>query len=226
MSLSIFLSLLSFVKFTGPSDAGKSDWEKLNQALKPRLAPLHYEISQCDSSNPDQVEHLGDSLSQVMREFFVEHEDFFLDEAAKVPGKKYIAHKDQTIAQLEEKKKILRREAFGPEGSEEKRKQFYQCLQAISELKQIEKKKEELKSKAFHEKQFHRNRYRYSKQIVTDTFGKPDVQPSYDKQTADRFYTSTYSQHREIDHTQLNWFPHLPTSRRYHTIQHCTHQTS
>ena len=73
MSLSIFLSLLSFVKFTGPIDASKSDWEKLNQALKPRLAPLRYEISQCDPSNPDHVEHLGDSLSQVMWEFFVEN---------------------------------------------------------------------------------------------------------------------------------------------------------
>ena len=79
-------------------------------------------------------------------------------------------------------------------------------------MKQIEKRKQELKTTAYHEKQFHRNRYRYSKQIVSDTFGKDDVQPSYDKQTADRFYTSTYSQRREIDHTQLNWFPHLPTS--------------
>ena len=87
MSLSIFLSLLTFVKFTGQSEASKSDWEKLNQALKIRLAPLHYEISQCDPTNPGQVEQLGDSLSVVLREFFVQHEDFFLDEAAKAPGK-------------------------------------------------------------------------------------------------------------------------------------------
>ena len=212
MSLPIFLYLLSFVKFTGPTDAGKSDWEQLNKALKPRLAPLHYEISQCDPNNTEQVEQLGDSLSLVIREFFVEHEDFFLDEAAKVPGKKYISHNDQTIAQLEEKKKKLRREAFGKDGSEEKRKEFYQCIQAISELKQREKRKQDLKSTAHHEKQFHKNRYRYSKQIVNDTFGKSDVQPSYDIQTANQFYTSTYSQHKVIDHSQLNWFPQLPTS--------------
>ena len=122
MSLPIFLSLLSFVKFTGPAEAGKSDWEKLNQALKPRLAPLHYEISQCDSNNPSQVEHLGDSLSLVIREFFVEHEEFFLDEAAKAPGKKYVAHNNQTITQLEEKKKALRREAFGAGGLRKREK--------------------------------------------------------------------------------------------------------
>ena len=76
----------------------------------------------------------------------VQHEEFFLDEAAKAPGKKYVAHNNQTITQLEEKKKALRREAFGAGGSEEKRKEFYLCLQAISELKQIEKRKQELKN--------------------------------------------------------------------------------
>ena len=107
MSLPIFLYLFSFVKFTGPAEAGKSDWEQINKALKPRLAPLHYEISQSDPNNPEQVEQLGDSLSLVIREFFAENEDFFLGEAAKVPGKKYISHNDQTITQLEEKKKNL-----------------------------------------------------------------------------------------------------------------------
>ena len=87
MSLPIFLYLLSFVKFTGPTEAGQSDWEQLNKALKPRLAPLHQQIAQCDQDHPDDVEQLGDSLSVLIREFFVEHEDFFLDEAAKVPGR-------------------------------------------------------------------------------------------------------------------------------------------
>ena len=91
-----------------------------------------------------------------MHEFFVEHEDFFLDEAAKVPGKKYVSHNDQTITQLEEKKKKLRFEAFEPKGSEGKRKEFYQCLQAISELKQREKRKQDLKSTLHQMKQFHK----------------------------------------------------------------------
>ena len=47
---------------------------------------------------------------------------------------------------------------------------------------------------------------------MNGTFGKPDVQPTYDIQTANQFYTSTYSQHKVIDHSKLNWFPQLPTS--------------
>ena len=65
-----------------------------------------------------------------------------------------VAHKNSTISQLEDQKKKLRAAAFGPNGSEEKRKEFYQCLQAIGELKKREKKKQEAKTTLYHEKQF------------------------------------------------------------------------
>ena len=97
-------------------------------------------------------------------------------------------------------------------GSELKQKDFYQCIQAIGELKKREKRKQEEKNTAFHEKQFHRNRYKYSRDIVNGTFGSENLTPSYDKATADEYYTSTYSVHKEIDFPQLHWFPHLPTS--------------
>ena len=119
---------------------------------------------------------------------------------------------NNTIKELEVLKVKLRAEAFGPNGSEQKRKDFYQCIQAISELKRREKRKQEEKNTAFHEKQFHRNRYKYSKDIVNGTFGKENAPPSYDKATADQFYSSTYSVPKDIDFTQLHWFPHLPTS--------------
>ena len=69
-------------------------------------------------------------------------------------------------------------EAFGAEGTEAKRKEFYQCIQAINELKKREKLKQEAKTTAFHEKQFHKNRYKYSKDIVNDTFGKTSAPPT------------------------------------------------
>ena len=172
--------------------------------------PIHQEIASIATNNSEQIEILGDTLTTQILQFFEEHSAFFLDEAAKVPGKTYISHNNSTITQLEDLKKSLRAEAFGPEGSEDKRKQFYQCLQAISELKQKEKRKQELKTTSFHEKQFHKNRY--SKQISDDTFGKTNEEPFYDKQAADHFYTSTYSNHRDIDFSQLHWFPNLPTS--------------
>ena len=68
MTLTLFLSLLSFIKFTGPSDADKKDWIKLSNELKVRLSPLHQEIGQ--AAERAQVEALGDRLSFEIRQFF------------------------------------------------------------------------------------------------------------------------------------------------------------
>ena len=207
----LFLSLLSFVKFFGPSDE-KKELTRLSHALKDRLAPLHQDIGRASTDFPEYIETLSDRLSKEIRDFLVEHSEFFADEASTSSSNKFLSHKNSTITQLEVLKKKLRSEAFGPEGSEEKRKEFYQCIQAISELKKGEKLKQEAKTTAFYEKQFNRNRYKYSKDIVNDTFGKSSAPPSYDKATADNFYSSTYSVPKEVEFSQLHWFPHLPTS--------------
>ena len=52
--------------------------------------------------------------------------------------------------------KQLRKVDFGENGSEEKRKEFYQCIKAISELKKREKRKQNEKMTAHHEKEFHK----------------------------------------------------------------------
>ena len=151
MSVPLFISLLSFIKFTGPTDADKKDWTNLSNTLKIRLAPLHQEIGL--ATDRAHVEALGDRLSLDIRTFFVENNDFFEDEAARAPSSKFIHHNNSTITQLEDLKKKLRLEAFGDNGTEAKRKEFYECLQAISELKKKEKRKQENKSTLYQEKQ-------------------------------------------------------------------------
>ena len=51
-----------------------------------------------------------------------------------------------------------------------------------------------------------------SKDIVNGTFGKENNPPSYDKATADNFYSTAYSVPKEIDFAQLHWFPTLSTA--------------
>ena len=176
MAMSIFLSLLTFVKFVSPPGVAKSEFDRLDNELKIKFAPLHREISQAPIENPGLIQQLGDQLTCELRDFFVKHNAFFEHEAAKVPSKEYVSHKNSTIAQVEATKKQLRQEAFGEEGSEEKRKEFYDCLKALGELKEIEKRKQLNKTVAY------------------------------------QFYTSTYSNHRDIDFSKHTWFPQLPTS--------------
>ena len=107
---SIFLSLLAFVKFSAPANVEKQEWDQLNSELKSKLAPLYRDIS---LASPDEIPSLGNRLTAQLRDFCVSHDDFFKDEAARNPSKKYVSHQKKTIAQLEVLKKSLRKEAFG-----------------------------------------------------------------------------------------------------------------
>ena len=155
----MFLTLLSFVKFTGPSDEQK-EYERFSKELKVLLAPLHQLIAMAPTDKPEDIELLGDNLSKEIRKFLEDNSDFFSDEASAHQSNKFISHKDNTINQLDTLKKQLRKDAFGENGSEEKRREFYQCIQAISELKKREKRKEEENTTAHHKKVFHKNRYK------------------------------------------------------------------
>ena len=149
-----FLSLLSFIKFTGPDNVEKKEWKRHDQVLKVRLAQLHNDIAHAPVDNVAYIEALGDTLTSEICQLFLENIEFFESDSSNLSSNKFIAHKNSTISQLEDQKKKLRAEAFGPNGSEEKRKEFYQCLQAIGELKKREKKKQEAKTTLYHEKQF------------------------------------------------------------------------
>ena len=57
---------------------------------------------------------------------------------------------------------------------------FYKCIKAIEELKSIEKRKQENKTTIV-QKQFHSDKFMFSKQFVNGTLGKENFQPSYNK---------------------------------------------
>ena len=120
---SILLSILSFVKFSAPPapNVEKQDWDRLNAELKSQLAPLHHAIS---TASAVEIPALGDSLTLQLRDFLVANSDFFEDESSKNPTKEYVSHPNETITELEVLKKTLRKEAFGNQGTPDKRKEF------------------------------------------------------------------------------------------------------
>ena len=109
----------------------------------------------------------------------------FEDDAKE--NKNYKAHGNKTIDQLEAHKKTLRKEAFGNHPDPAKRRQFHECLKAINDLKKREKLKLQNKTAIFQEKQFNKNRWKFSKKIVSGTFGCEEKNPTFDKHTADHF---------------------------------------
>ena len=102
-----FLSLLSFIKFTGPDNVEKKEWKRHDQVLKVRLAQLHNDIAHAPVDNVAYIEALGDTLTSEIRQFFVENIEFFESDSSSPSSNKFIAHKNSTISQLEDQKKKL-----------------------------------------------------------------------------------------------------------------------
>ena len=203
----IFLSLLSFVRYTTPPSVDKSEWTRLNCLLKQRLAPLHFEIGRC--TDPEDLGKLGDQLSVEVANFCIENKELF-EEELKSTSKAFVPHDNRTIAQLETLKKHLRKEAFREGANPEKKKEFHNCLKAISELKKREKHLNDIKTGAFQEQKFHKNKFKFAKEVSNGTFGEDNIQPTFSKTKGNEFYPATYSVPRQINLPDLHWFPPLP----------------
>ncbi len=204
----IFLSLLTFFRFSTPSSVENSEWKRLDKELKQRLAPLHHLISRC--SNPDDLKTLGNQISIEISTFCNENKELFA-ENLNSHSEKFVSHQNKTIAELELRKKELRKEAFKVDAGPDKRKEFYDTIKAISDLKAKEKYKQDLKTGAFQEKQFNKNKFKFAKEIVKGSFGKEPVKPAFSEQKSNQHYPSTYSHPRQINLPDLHWFPPILT---------------
>ena len=94
-----FLSLLSFIKFTGPDNFEKKEWKRHDQVLKVRLAQLHNDIAHAPVDNIAYIEALVDTLTSEIRQFFLENIEFFESDSSSSSSNKFIAHKNSTISQ-------------------------------------------------------------------------------------------------------------------------------
>ena len=204
---SIFLTLLTFFRFSSPSLEDR-EWKRLNSELKQKLAPLHFLLSSC--SDPSDLSLLGDKVSVEISSFCIENKELFAEEVKK--PQEYVSHENKTISQLEKYKKELRKEAFRAGADPEKRRVFHQACKAVSELKKREKKRQDEKTAAFQEAKFNKHRYKFAKEVVNGTFGADSVEAKFSKVKADKHYPETYSIPRDIHLPDLHWYPPSLTS--------------
>ena len=141
-----FLSLLTFARFITTSEVENSEWKRLYKELKLRLAPIHHLIGQC--SDPEDLKVLGNRVSIEIATFCLENKELF-EEKVEKDSEKFVQHPNKTISELETLKKVLKKEAFKEGAGPEKRKEFYDTLKAICDLKAKEKFKQDLKTVAF-----------------------------------------------------------------------------
>ena len=138
--MSIFLSLTSLLKFE--LSCSKDEQTELNKALKQKLAPINYHLGR--SNNPEDIKVLGNQANIIIRDFLLENPEAF-EQIEATKKSKYKRHTSKTLEEAIKIKKELRNKVQGPNATIEDRKKFREALKAISDLRKIEKKMNNLK---------------------------------------------------------------------------------
>ena len=102
----IFLTLLTFLKFTAPSNVESAEWKRLNTNLKSILYPLHHHIARCN--NFEDLKILGDQATELTVKFCLENQELLLD-YPNPSTNKFKSHPNKTIAELEATKNNYKR---------------------------------------------------------------------------------------------------------------------
>ena len=90
------------------------------------------------------------------------------------------------------------------------RKSYWEVCRAISDMKKIEKNKEDMRSTYHQENLFLKNRWEFSKSVCRGEFGKENLVPNFTQQAANQHYSS-YSTPHCTDFNNLGWFPDILT---------------
>ena len=185
-TLSLLLTLTTLLRYSTPS-LNKNEWSDLDSKLKRKLAPLHHIISTCE--NPADLADLGDSFTQELRDFLDQNRELFSYQENQ--KSKFIGHPNKTIEELQNYKKVLRKQAFARNGTKEQKNKFHDCLRAIKHLKQKQADKEKQKTSLHQENMFNKNRWKFAKNAVNGTLDKDDKQVGFSLDEANRYYPNT-----------------------------------
>ena len=195
----IFIALTSLFKFEICSS--NDDLKELNKLLKEKLAPINYHLGK--SNNPDDIKILGDQANEVIREFLMEHPEAFEQvEASK--KSKFKNHNSKTLEEAIKLKKELRKKVEGPNSTIEDTKRFRLALRAISDLRKLEKKKDQIKTAKNQEELYFKNKWDFAKKACKGSLEAVPELPGFSKTLADEYYPSTYSIPKIIDLSSLN----------------------
>ena len=195
------------LQFTIPTFCS-DEWGTHDSSIRHLLNPIHFDLSSGDIS-PNEA---ADRFSSTLTDYFGEHTEFVKEQKSN----SYIAHKPKTLAEARKRKNVLRKKAFSKHATPEDKQLFRQAVRTVSFLNKQGKKKTELKTTAYHEKQYRTDFWGYSKKIVQDTYGKQSPGPTFSKESADIYYPQKYSSKHDLDPAKLTWFPYVHVPDEHH----------
>ena len=124
-----------------------------------------------------------------------------------------VQHNSKTLEEAIKLKKELRKKVEGPNSTIEDTKRFRLALRAISDLRKLEKKKDQIKTAKNQEELYFKNKWDFAKKACKGSLEAVPELPGFSKTLADEYYPSTYSIPKIIDLSSLNQFPILTVNQ-------------
>ena len=113
------------------------------------------------------------------------------------------------LTQARKCKNVLRKRAFGKNGTAEDRKAFRAAVRTVSYLRKQDKQKKCDKSRSHMEKRYRNNFYEFSKAACTGSLNESSTKPLFSEDVANNYFGGKYSTSNVINIGSLNWFPNV-----------------
>ena len=175
----------------------------LPHELNTLLGPLHYDIAS-ESITPAEGE---EQFIALVQDFLSSKQEFAMKRNGQAG---YIEHASNTLKKARSVKNALRKKAFGSNATDEDRKAFRLAVKAHNYLKRMDDNKRKSRTSRHHEKQYHKNFWKFSKQCVNGNIGQSNVSPTFDANLANQYFPQKYSTPNPIVIDKLSWFSNLP----------------
>ena len=214
----IFVFLPLFLSFTlveecdgrlvlPPLNAG--EWALHDSALKTRLGPLHFALS----NNVLTPSEAARDFSTLLADFLGGIDVFKGGEGSGGRGgNRGVDISDEAFRLAKLEKKRLRRLVFGRGRRVDQglRAQFYQAVKAYSYIRNEREKRQRERDTRGQEKSYLKNFWAFSKKAVSGMIGKEEERPAFDMAFANEWYKNRYSTPVPLSQEAVNWFPRLP----------------
>ena len=202
-SLIDWANLSSFLRFIAPHYE-TNQWNDLDREVRQLLSPIHYGLSNNVISPQDAATQFSESIY-----FLLQNKPEFIQNAENKEG--FIKKVPKTLTEAKELKTFYRKKAKSPNATQDDRTMFAQSIRYHNHIKKEQKKRDERNSSKHQEKMYRDNFWEFSKKLCKGELDKKVIKPTFSKETADIFYSKTYSVPVEFNVDGLNWFPYLHT---------------
>ena len=203
----ILLVILTMCLGRSTPSLSETRWTELDVKINYSIGVLHHLLGAKQIPSDEAANQLGQILTN-----FLESEPEF----SEIEKEFFKRKQSTTLEEARILKRELKKVANKKNSTQEQKGAWLKAVKLYAFLLKKSKEKEESNEIRKQENSYRKNFSKFAKEACSGTLGKEKVQPSFNKEDANRYYQAKYGQAAQIDVSKLNWFvPVSPPTHSY-----------